>query len=122
MRTKYRAIRTEYNGVTYASKAEATRAEELDLWLKSGDVVSVERQPRFTLGCPENVYVADFRVTCSNGSVHVEDVKGCETAKFRHDKKLWRRYGPCPLSIMKHRGARWDVEVIIPDSMKGDTR
>lgn len=109
--SKYRAVRTEYNGVTYASKAEAARAAALDMLISGGEVLAVERQPRFTLGCPENVYVADFKVQMANGKWHIEDVKGMETAKFRHDKKLWKAYGPMPLHIIR-KGKT--VETITP--------
>lgn len=100
-RSKYRAVRTVYNGRSYASKAEARRAHELDLLLKAGVILEWVPQPRFHLGCPENTYVADFDVVAADGGRWVEDVKGCETAKFRHDKKLWRKYGPCPLHVIK---------------------
>lgn len=109
-RNKYRAVPTEYNGVRYHSKAEAARAQHLDMLKAAGEVVEWHRQPRFTLGCPENVYVADFLVKDRNGW-HTEDVKGAETAKFRHDKKLWRVYGCQPLHII--RGGK-TVEVIVP--------
>lgn len=100
--SKYRAVRTEYNGVMYASKAEANRARQLDAdplvawWIG---------QVRLRLGCPENIYVPDFLVALRSNFlssvVHAEDVKGMETAKFRRDKKLWKSYGPFPLWIIK---------------------
>lgn len=116
-RPKYRNKRTEYNGVNYASKAEAARAE----WLNSNNSVASGTemwipQPKFRLGCPENVYVADFFVVTydmDNGlDYHVEDVKGPETPKFKRDKKLWAKYGPCELHIVKRKGKRWDVEIV----------
>jgi hypothetical protein len=67
------------------------------------------RQPTFRLGCPENVYRPDFLVVSAKG-VRVEDVKGVETSKFARDRKLWARYGPCPLWIVKGS----DVEIIDP--------
>ena len=95
---KYLAKRTVYNGVSYASKAEAARAAKLD-WM-SGEIRFWLGQPKFRLGCPENIYVPDFLVCMRNGDVYVEDVKGVETAKFRRDKKLWAKYGPCDLWII----------------------
>ena len=112
-RNKYGAVRTEYNGVTYASKAEAARAAALDLLKAGGEVVSIERQPRYALGCPENVYVADFLVRDRHGKVWTEDVKGVETSKFRRDMKLWRVYGPHPLHII--RNAR-TVKIVVPNT------
>lgn len=103
-RSKYGAERTEYNGVTYASKAEAERAAVLDLLLAQGEIREWTRQPRFELGIKENVYVADFRVVGKDGSVWIEDVKGHKTPKFKRDIKLWRAYGPHPLHIISTSG------------------
>ena len=103
---KYGSIRTEYNGVWYASKAEARRAHELDLGKLAGIVLSWTGQPRFRLGCHENVYVADFNVIGPDGR-RVEDTKGFATAKFKRDLKLWRKYGECDLWII--RGGKVDI-------------
>lgn len=99
-RSKYRAVPTEYQGVRYASKAEAKRAVELDLLVRAGEVLWWIGQPTYRLGCAENVYRPDFLVVTPRG-VHVEDVKGKETAKFRRDRRLWKSYGPCDLHIIK---------------------
>lgn len=119
--SKYRAQRTEYNGISYASKAEAARAMELDLLLRAGEIVEWIGQPTVRLGIPENVYRPDFLVI-GKYSVHYrrqihcaswyEDIKGMETPKFRRDKKLWKVYGRLPLHIIK--GGKV-VEVITPE-------
>lgn len=85
--------------MSYASKAEAFRAQQLDTQIKLGIVDWWIGQPKFRLGCPENVYVADFLVVTDKG-VHAEDVKGVVTAKFKYDVKLWRQYGPCNLWVV----------------------
>lgn len=99
-RNKYKAKPTEYNGVRYASKGEAARAKALDNFKDAGLIFWWIGQPKFRLGCPENVYVADFLVVGAAGT-HVEDVKGMETPKFKRDKKLWMAYGPTELWIIK---------------------
>lgn len=127
---KYRNVPTTYKGRKYHSKAEANRAEWLD---HDWSIVTWTPQPRFTLGCPENVYVADFLVEYRTGRfvsesadarlstivsevlTRVEDVKGVETAKFRHDKKLWESYGPYDLWVIR-RGKV--VEVIVGGGAK----
>jgi len=122
---KFRSKRTEYNGRTFASKAEAARAAELDLLLKAGEIIEWIPQPVFRLGVPENKYVADFLVVGTvraeyppNGvnyiaiPVWVEDIKGAETPKFRRDKKLWQAYGRLPL-VIRRNGV--EVERIIPE-------
>jgi hypothetical protein len=106
-RNKYRAKPTIYNGVRYASKAEAARAEALDALVGMRLVAFWVPQPTFRLGCPENVYRADFLVVDADGAVWVEDVKGVETAKFRRDKKLWAAYGPCRLHILGRRAPEY---------------
>ena len=122
---KYYASSTMYNGVRYASRAEARRAEVLDMMVRTGEIRFWIGQPKFRLGVPENVYVADFLVVCIRcvenpllDNVWVEDVKGFSTPKFRHDVKLWKRYGTCPLHILRSPRGRSDmaptVEVITP--------
>lgn len=118
-KNKYRvapkAART-FGNITFASKAEMQRYVELKLLHDFGDVVSLTLQPRFHLGCPENTYIADFRVRQEDGAEWVEDVKGFKTQKFRRDMKLWRRYGDVPLRVLTRRGTKWSVEIIEPES------
>ena len=107
--SKYRNTRTVYNGVTYDSKAEADYAKELDAMVV---ILSCryQRQVRFELGCPENVYIVDFLVAnMDTGRVWCVDVKGKETAKFKRDKKMWRRYGMFPLYVVKRHGEGFRV-------------
>lgn len=118
---KYRvapAVERTYNGVTYASKAQAIRAAELDILIKIGDIISWESEPAFELGCPENKYKADFGVVNSDGSKHAEEVKGFETREFKKDKRLWKKYGKLPLKILKRRGNRWQTAWLIPETLE----
>lgn len=109
-RSKYRNVITTYKGVRYSSKAEANRAEQLDRDLKAGLIRFWLGQPKFRLGCPENVYVADFLVIDFD-TFWAEDVKGVRTAKFNKDVRLWEAYGPCELRI-RARGKA--CETIVP--------
>lgn len=104
--SKYRAVKTEYNGVLYDSKAEAAYAEHLDLLARAGGIAWWIRQPTFRLGCPENVYKPDFLVVTDAG-VYVVDVKGVETSKFKKDRRLWAKYGPCRLVIVKGKKSEY---------------
>ncbi len=110
---KYHSVKTEYGGILYDSKSEARRAYELDMMITAGVISWWIRQVTFRLGCPENVYRADFLVV-EPMHVHVEDVKGASTRKFEHDVKLWRKYGPCDLHVIRKEG----TEVIIPRDPK----
>ena len=101
-RHKYLAVRTvAADGSKFPSKSECARYETLLAMRNAGLIRGFIRQPRFTLGVPENVYVSDFLVFENDGKAHAEDVKGMETPKFKRDKKLWLRYGPCQLGIIK---------------------
>lgn len=97
---KYKAVRVEYDGFTFDSKSEASYAKWLDSEKAAGRILFYVKQPKFTLGLPEMIYRPDFLVVGSNWVV-ADDVKGSETAKFKKDKRLWLKYGPCPLRVVK---------------------
>jgi len=111
--SKYNAKRTKYNGVNYASKAEAMRAMGLDILKLAGEIKVWIGQPVFRLGVSENKYVADFLVIPWVGVPWVEDVKGFETPRFKHNKKLWKRYGCLDLHILKGE----NVEIVKPEEV-----
>ena len=107
---KYGAKRSVYNGRKYDSKAEARRARQLDDLRADGLIRWWQPKPgSFHLGVPENVYRPDFLVV-GNSDVWIEDVKGVRTEKFRHNVRLWRAYGPCPLHLITNG----QVEIIEP--------
>lgn len=110
--TKYRNVRTAYDGRTYDSKAEARRAEELDYLLSRGSIILWLPQPTFRLGCPENVYRPDFLVYGHALDLWAEDVKGKRTSKFNRDCRLWKSYAKIPLRIITNGEV---VEIITPD-------
>ena len=107
---KYGAVSTEYNGVTYASQVEATRAAELDLLVRGGVIDRWRRQVHFPLG-EDFGTVVDFLVE-SNGKTWVEEVKGFETSDFHRVRRLWQKYGPVPMLILKRKGNGWLKETI----------
>lgn len=110
---KYQAQGVYVDDLYFASKSEAHRYRQLKLMVRGGAIAGFERQVKYCLGCSENVYVVDFVVTDTDGKQWAEDVKGFETRKFRHDKKLWRSYGPMPLHVLRRqRGGAWDTEII----------
>jgi len=103
-----------YNGIVYASKAEMIRAQDLDGQVQAGLIRGYCRQVPFTLGVPENRYVADFLVFLNNNMVQVQEVKGVWTAKWKRDVNLWRRYGLCELVVFTREGGKWSFESIVP--------
>ncbi len=99
-RHKFNAIRTEYNGFNYSSKAEARYAAELDLRIKAKDVVFYLKQTPFHL--PGGIkYVCDFQVFLSDGTVEFVDVKGMSTLTFKAKKKMVEAIYPVTIQVVK---------------------
>lgn len=98
---KYRAQRTEYNGRSYPSKAQAARAEQLDVMIRHGTIHGYCEEVTFRLG-PDFRYRADF-VVADGGLMWAEDVKGFVTPRFKTAMKMWRKYGPFPLHVIGNK-------------------
>lgn len=90
--SKYRNRKVVIDGVTFDSKAEASRFGTLKLRERIGEITDLELQVRFPLvvnGTKVTTYVADFRYReVSTGAVIVEDVKGVRTPVYKLKKKL----------------------------------
>lgn len=81
-KNKYGAVRTELDGIKFASKAEAKRYAFLKLRMRAKEITGLECHPAYDLtvnGHKIGVYTADFRYV-ENGETIVEDVKGGPTA------------------------------------------
>ena len=80
------------DGVTYASKLEARRANELALLERAGAIVGLQRQVPFEIVVNgHNIcrYIADFTYTTTEtGESVCEDCKGMLTPEFRLKAKL----------------------------------
>lgn len=95
-RSKYNAVKTEVDGITFASKAEARRYSELKLLERGRWIEALELQPRFDCivnGIKVCTYVADFRyaepsLSSRYGRTVIEDVKGVKTPVYRLKKRL----------------------------------
>jgi hypothetical protein len=88
--TKYKAVRTEIDGHTFPSKAEAHRYQHLKLLEKAGQITNLSLQPRYALdvnGVHIANYIADFRYWDETGRV-IEDCKGVQTPVYKLKKKL----------------------------------
>ena len=104
---KYRAVPTTVHGFRFASKAEATRYQQLLLLGMAGEIRNLELQPRFDLhveGVKVGAYVADFRYQerlfgrgvgfTGRWDDVIEDVKGVRTPVYRMKKKHFEaQYG-----------------------------
>lgn len=102
--SKYRAKKTEVDGILFDSKKEAKRYEELKALQSEGkirDLVlqpSFELQPHFRKGgkiIRAITYTADFMYLDSEtGDTIVEDVKGMKTDVYKIKKKLFEYQFP----------------------------
>lgn len=95
--TKYRAVRTEVDGIVFASKKEAHAYQNLRLLERAGYVSNIELQPKYPLvvnGKLVCTYIADFRYTDKDGKVHVEDAKGMKTPTYKLKAKLFHALHP----------------------------
>lgn len=90
---KYRAVKTEVDGIVFDSKREAARYMELMVLKKAGQISHLELQPEYQCIIGDKkicTYRGDFRYFNDQKSV-VEDVKSSYTAKnptYRLKKKL----------------------------------
>lgn len=115
--TKYGSKKTEIDGYTFDSQAEARYYEQLKWLLEHKEIKSFRLQPRYTLleSFKKNgktfrkiEYIADFEIHHIDGSIEVVDVKGFETPVFSIKRKLFEKAYPYKLSIVtyskKHGG------------------
>ena len=84
------------DGIKFDSKKEAKFYQNLKLLKAAGEVKTFELQPKFVLLEKDKdrvtgrgiKYIADFKITYSDGSVEVVDVKGYKTQVYKLKKKL----------------------------------
>ena len=90
--SKYHAVRTEVEGITFASRAEAARYSDLRLLERSGIITQLVCQPKFPLivnGAKICTYIADFSYLDQQAKLRIEDVKGVRTPLFSLKAKLF---------------------------------
>lgn len=94
---KYGSKKTEVDGVTFDSKKEAKRYQELRILEKAGEIKDLRRQVKFELIPSQRIngkvaeraveYRADFVYT-QDGQTIVEDTKGFRTKDYIIKRKL----------------------------------
>lgn len=98
--TKYRAKRTEVDGIVFASKKEAGMYSQLKLLERVGDIKDLKIQVPFVLQegylRSDNkkirpiTYVADFTFyDCRKGRFRVLDCKGYRTSMYELKRKMF---------------------------------
>ena len=87
---KYNSVKTEFDGIKFASKKEAEYYKNLLLLKQAGEVVDIKLQPEFELqeGYIKDgakirpiKYIADFLVVYKDRHIEIIDTKG-----YRKDK------------------------------------
>lgn len=96
-RGKYGAQRTEYGARIFASKREASYAQELDLRVRAGDLASWEAQIPFDLVVADTKvcrYIIDFKEVNKDGTIIYTEVKGWWTPEAKLKVKLFKALFP----------------------------
>lgn len=89
-KNKFNAIKTVVDGITFDSKAESRRYNQLKLLERAGHIRQIELQPRFKFEIDGKLmftYVADFAYFEGLSRI-VEDCKGVRTPVYRIKKKI----------------------------------
>lgn len=94
--SKFRAVKTTVDGITFDSKKEAARYQVLKNAERDGMITGLSLQVPFPLiekseYGREIRYVADFCYTYK-GKYIVEDVKGIKTPVYRLKKRMMAEY------------------------------
>jgi hypothetical protein len=89
---KYHAIKTTIDGITFDSKRESGRYQELVLLQRGNIIRDLQMQVPFPVvvnGKKICTYIADFQyVEVVSGEIKTEDSKGILTPVYRIKKKL----------------------------------
>lgn len=97
--SKYRALKTTVEGITFDSALEAKRYKQLKLLEEAGAIKNLQLQPKFRLMDSFKYggktiraidYIADFMYQ-EDGKRIVEDVKGMRTKDYIIKSKLFIR-------------------------------
>lgn len=96
---KFKAKRTEIDGIKYASKKEAAYAQELRLRQKAGEVVFYLRQVGMDLPGGVRHYI-DFVVFLSDGTVEFVEVKGFDAPMGKMKRKMTEELYPISITIV----------------------
>ena len=89
--SKFHNIKKTIDGITFQSRREADRYQDLKLMLKAGMIDKLELQPKYSLdvnGIHIANYFADFAYLDLQRNYVVEDAKGIKTPAYKLKKKL----------------------------------
>lgn len=102
--SKYGAIRTEVDGIVFASKREARRYNELKILVRSKTISDLKLQPKFPIeyrGQKICDVIGDFEYI-EGGNWICEDVKGFDTPVSKLKRKMVKAFYPtCEWRVVK---------------------
>ena len=78
-KNKYNAVKTKIGDLSFDSRKEAVRYQELLHLEKTGEIFDLEIHPKYVLAvndCKICSYIGDFQYHTKGGALVVEDVKG----------------------------------------------
>lgn len=94
--SKYRNVKTTVDNITFDSKKEAARYQELKLMERANQIAWLELQPKYPIeirGKKVFEYRADFRYRDeATGEMVIEDVKGVKTDTYKLKKRCVEAY------------------------------
>lgn len=115
-RPKYKNTRVEFQGYSFPSKLERDCFLMLKAREDAGEIRDLRNQHTVHMTKADITWRIDFSFVCSTtGVTEFAEAKGLETQDYKLKLKLYRFYGPGPLSIYKasHRGI-YLAERVIP--------
>jgi hypothetical protein len=114
VRTRF--VYQTFGDVVYDSKAEARRAEQLDLYVQGGLFKGARRQVHANLTTEFRPRI-DFLVVENEEKAWYEDVKGHRTDRWVAIEKMWPDLGRLPLHILTYKYPGWETRIIEPRKM-----
>jgi hypothetical protein len=101
-KNKFRAKRIEHVGRSFASKLEAAVFDILRLREMAGEIEILQCQAQVLLTDAEIRCIPDFKCKHrASGEIFYVEAKGFESERWPIIKKLWKVYGPAPLTVYK---------------------
>lgn len=112
---KYGNTRVDRDGLSFASKIEATVYQYLKLRERAGELKVIQCQAHVYLSNARILYVPDFKCELANGEPLFVESKGFCSQRWPIIKKLWLHYAEAPLEIwMGHHLKPFLAETIVP--------
>ena len=96
---KYNAVRTELDGISFPSKAEARYYAQLKMAKAAGQLVFFLRQVPIEI--PGSKLVIDFVEFWADGRIVWTEVKGMETPAYKNKKKAVELLYPFKINQVK---------------------